>query len=170
MFHCSTISLRPSQHQMVQCFTISVLLFHCSTISFPLFYGLPSDVLLFQPDCSTVIRSDVLFHHLCFTVPPLYVPLFHYLFYCSTIRCFTVALSDVLLFHHQMFHFSTMTFPLFHHQMFYCSSTIVALFHHLFSTVSASDVLLSNHQIIRFVKPQRHFIVDYHFLYSPNVG
>ena len=106
------------------------------------------------------------------------VPLFHrQMFCCSPIRCSTVPTTDVLLFHHQMFHFSTISVPpsdvplltisvfcstirsstvppfLFHFSTTSCS---VSLFHHQMfycstircSTVQPSDILLFQHEII----------------------
>ena len=143
IFHCSTVrcSIVPPSN---------VLLLHhlCSTLP-------ASDVPLFHSLCSAVPPSNVrLFHRqmfkcstiTCFTLQPS-------LFYGSIIRSSTLPPSDVLLFrnlystvplsylplfHHEMFHCSTIissTVPpshvsLFHHQMIYCPTFSVTLFHH----------------------------------------
>ena len=156
-------------------------MFYCSTVSAPLFHL----------DCSTVPPSDdplfpfrcSIFHHPCSTVPPLAVLLFHSLLYYST----TSPLWDVLLFHNvffcytiryftvaaPLFHSFAMIAQRFHHQMIHCcpirSSTVPlppslfycftiggstfppSLFH--CSTLSQSDVLLFNHEMFTSLPP-----------------
>ena len=129
-------------------------MFYCSTIrcsTVP-----PSKVVLFHHDFCTVPLSDVtLFQHQmfysstmrCSTFPPSFFYRFTITLHCSTIICCTILPSDVLLFHnlsstvplsylllfhHHIFHFSTIKcstlpssdVPLFHHQMFYCSTIL----------------------------------------------
>ena len=129
LFHCSTISVPLFQHQMFYCrtiryFTVPPSVFNCSIMIVPLFHH-----QMFC--CSTLWWS---------TVPPS-------LFYCSTIRCSTVP-------------------P----RMFYCSTigcvTLPPCLFHCFTIMSGTSTFGTS----GFVKPQRHFIVDYHFPYSPNVG
>ena len=60
------------------------------------------------------------------------------LFHCSTITCSAVPPWDVLLYHHQMFHCSTISVPLFHHNCFTVLPSDVPLFHYLCSIVPPS--------------------------------
>ena len=85
--------------------------------------------------------SVPLFHHDCSTVPLSDVPLFHHqMFYSSIIRC-----STVPLFHDFCLSVPPSDVLQFHHQMVHCSIISVLLFHHLCSTVPPSYVLLFYH-------------------------
>ena len=102
--------------------------------------------------CSSVTQLDIsLLQHLCstlsqwllnastirwYTVAPSEVPLFHFHHPCST-----VLPSAVLLFHHL-----SSTVPLFHNQMFFCSTMrCLLVFHHDCSTIPHSVPLFHDH-------------------------
>ena len=98
--------------------------------------------------------------------PPSDRSLFHhYMFHCSTIWCSTVPPSDVLLFHHQMFHCSTIR----------CSTvppSDVPLFHHQMfpcstircSTFKPSDVPLFYH-LCSTVPPSYNLLPHHQIFY-----
>ena len=101
-------------HQMFDCCTISVLLFHHDCFAVPLFYYQMFYCCTIMFHCSIIRYSSAAPSLLYGSI--ISVPLLHYqMFYCSTIRCSivppsalhcstiswsTVPPSDVLLVHH----------------------------------------------------------------------
>ena len=85
--------------------------------------------------------SVPLFHHLCSTVPPSNILLYHHqMFHCSIVRWSTVRPSEVLLFHHDCSTVPSSDVPPFQHQMFSLSISRC-------STVSPLDVSPFHHQM-----------------------
>ena len=134
-------------------------MFHCSTISVPLFHHQMFDASSLFNCATTIVRCDVLmFHHFCSTLPPPAVPSSdvllsnHKIFYCSTITCSTVpswlfhcCTIRCSLFHHDCSPVPPIDIALFHHDCSTVPPSNSPLFHHLCSIVPPSDVPLFHH-------------------------